>query len=76
MPDKFDFSAALQQLKQGKLVCREGWNGKGMSAWMYNPEASSGLTRSFLCLKDVQGGLGPWTPSTTDLLAVDWMVAE
>ena len=25
-----DFSAALKALKEGKKICRHGWNGKGM----------------------------------------------
>jgi hypothetical protein len=25
-----NFGQAIEALKQGKLVCREGWNGKGM----------------------------------------------
>lgn len=26
----FDFGEAIRQLKAGKKVCRQGWNGKGM----------------------------------------------
>lgn len=29
-PVKFDFGYAIQLLKEGKKVAREGWNGKGM----------------------------------------------
>lgn len=28
--EKFSFSTALDLVKDGVLVCREGWNGKGM----------------------------------------------
>lgn len=28
--DGFDFGMALNALKEGKRVCRQGWNGKGM----------------------------------------------
>ena len=28
--DKFNFGKALELLKEGKKVCRSGWNGKGM----------------------------------------------
>lgn len=28
--ERYAFEWALQQLRQGKKVCREGWNGKGM----------------------------------------------
>jgi hypothetical protein len=30
MNDKFDFGGALNQLRNGFKVAREGWNGKGM----------------------------------------------
>jgi len=29
-PDAFNFSYALALLKDGKKVCRSGWNGRGM----------------------------------------------
>lgn len=28
------FGDAIEALKQGKLVCRKGWNGKGMFLWL------------------------------------------
>ena len=28
--DKLNFGQAIESLKQGKRVAREGWNGKGM----------------------------------------------
>lgn len=28
--EKFNFGQAIEALKSGKLVCREGWNGRGM----------------------------------------------
>lgn len=30
MGERFGFGQALELLKQGKRVCRSGWNGKGM----------------------------------------------
>lgn len=30
MKKNLDFGAAIKALKDGKKVCREGWNGKGM----------------------------------------------
>lgn len=29
-----DFGQAIKSLKEGKLVTREGWNGKGMYLWL------------------------------------------
>lgn len=34
LTNTFDFSFALEQLKQGKKVARKGWNGKGMFIYM------------------------------------------
>ena len=31
---KQTFGAAIEALKQGKKVTREGWNGKGMYLWL------------------------------------------
>jgi len=33
-----NFGQALEALKSGQRVCREGWNGKGMYLWLL-PEA-------------------------------------
>lgn len=69
-----DFSQALVLLKQGKKVTRFGWNGKGMWAATQFPDANSKMTRPYLYLKAVDGDLGPWVPSTADLLADDWLM--
>lgn len=29
-----NFGQAIEALKQGKKVCRSGWNGKGMYLWL------------------------------------------
>ena len=34
MKDYFDFGEAIRQLKSGKKVSRQGWNGKGMYLWL------------------------------------------
>jgi hypothetical protein len=34
MNTKKNFGEALEALKQGKKVTREGWNGKGMFLWL------------------------------------------
>jgi hypothetical protein len=35
-PNLMTFSQALCELKQGKFVAREGWNGKGMFIYLVN----------------------------------------
>lgn len=34
MKEDLDFGDAIKALKEGKKVCREGWNGKGMFLWL------------------------------------------
>jgi hypothetical protein len=85
--NNLSFSQALEWLKAGNKVSREGWNGKGM--FLYHVEANEypALTdvakkefgetvkyRAYLALKTVQGGVVVWSASNTDLLANDWFV--
>lgn len=39
MNGNYTFGAALEALKEGRRVAREGWNGKGMYLWLL-PAAS------------------------------------
>ena len=86
-----NFSEALELLKRGKRVARAGWNGKGMFAFLvdgssftvnrppldkFYPVGSEVTYRPHIDLKAVDGSIGVFNPSTTDLLAVDWFVAE
>lgn len=82
-----NFSEALELLKQGKKMARHGWNGKGMFAFLVSGsefevnrapldkfyEIGTKVNyRAHLDLKAVDGSIGVWTPSTSDLLAEDW----
>lgn len=86
-----DFSEALVSLKAGKKVARRGWNGKGMFAFMvagsefevnrapldqFYPVGTKVTYRPHLDLKAVDGTIGVWVPSQTDILANDWEVVE
>lgn len=68
----FGFSQALDILKSGRKVSREGWNGKGQYIEMQKPDEHSKMTKPYLYIKTVDGGLVPWLASQTDLLADDW----
>jgi len=37
MKNKLTYNDALEALKEGKMVCREGWNGKGMFVFKQIP---------------------------------------
>ena len=86
-----DFGQALNWLKDGKKVAREGWNGKGMFLY-YVPAnkypASTKIGESiadtdgkveysaYIAMKTAQGNVVPWLASQTDVLAKDWTVVQ
>lgn len=77
-----DFSDALLWLKEGKRVCRAGWNGKDQYVCvihagnaMYTKGGASAPMQDCLGLKNAQGNMQPgWVPSMGDLMATDWLV--
>lgn len=85
------FSVALDLIKQGKRVAREGWNGKGMFVFLV-PGSTFTVNREPLLsimgegtqvqyhghidMKTAQGYVVPWLASQADLLAEDWVLAE
>ena len=64
-----DFGKALTALRAGRLVQREGWNGKGM--FLYFVPGSE-----FIDMRTAQGDCVPWLASQTDLLAEDWQIVR
>ena len=86
---KFDFSEALKQLKAGKLVAREGWNGKGMFIFLVKgskftvnrapllgifPEGTEINYHAHIDMRTADGTIVPWLASQTDVLSEDWVV--
>lgn len=84
-----NFGQALDELKRGGRVAREGWNGKGMflflvpgSRFVVNrppllgiyPEGTEISYHSHVDMKTAQGDVVPWLCSQTDMLAEDWCV--
>ena len=91
MEPTMNFGSALQALKNGQKVAREGWNGKGMflflvpgSVFKVNrapllgiyPESTEINNRPHIDMKTVDGEIVPWVASQTDVLAEDWCVVE
>lgn len=83
------FSEALELIKGGALVSREGWNGKGMfiflvqgSTFQVNrapllgifPEGTTINYHGHIDMKTADGSIVPWLANQTDLLADDWDV--
>lgn len=88
---KKDFAAAMCNLKAGKKVAREGWNGKGMFIFLTEGrEVPNNKERSFAYFEGDTVTLGShidmkaadgtyvsgWLASQTDLLAEDWVIIE
>lgn len=85
------FGHAVEFMKRGHRVAREGWNGKGM--FVYHVPAASypaqtGAAKAFFgqdalvpynayfALKGVDGAVSTWVPSVTDCLANDWQLVQ
>ena len=71
-----DFGWALGALKLGCRVTRQGWNGRGMWLALQVPDAHSKMTLPYVYMRTVQGDLVPWLASQTDILSVDWVLAN
>lgn len=71
---KLNFGEAIEQLKLGSKICREGWNGPGMWLKLQVPDAHSKMRRPYIYMSPVYGNLVPWVASQTDILADDWMI--
>lgn len=69
-----DFGKALEALKEGKKVAREGWNGKGMWINLQVPDAHSKMTLPYIYMKTACDNQVPWLASQTDILATDWVL--
>jgi hypothetical protein len=86
---KMSFSEALKEVKSGKRIAREGWNGKGMFVYYVGPDEYDSKTDAakktfgektpylpYLALKTVDDKVVPWLASQTDILAEDWEVLD
>lgn len=72
--NNMSFGEALINLKSGKKVFRNGWNGKGMWLELQVPDEHSKMTLPYIFMVTVDKNLVPWLASQTDVLAVDWEV--
>ena len=83
-----NFGRALEILKTGGKVARQGWNGKGMflflvpgSTFVVNRAPLLGIypegTQVDYCphidMKTADNKVVPWLASQTDVLAEDWL---
>ena len=84
-----NFGEAVNNVKNGHKIAREGWNGKGMFV-IYVPEENIDLTEQqekmfgasniilneHFLIKNVNNTLSTWVPSINDCLAEDWYIIE
>ena len=86
-----NFGTALESIKKGKKVARQGWNGKGMFIFLVqgstfevnrpplNQFYEEGTTVNYhahVDLKSADGTIVPWNCSQADMLAEDWNIVE
>lgn len=71
-----DIGWAVEQMREGKRVTRNGWNGKDMYLELQVPDEHSKMSLPYVYIKTVDGKLVPWLCSQTDLLAKDWGLVE
>lgn len=76
---------AIEKLKCGKKVARDGWNGKGIYIELQVPDEHSKMTLPYIYIvtcglitDNVKApkGVVPWLASQTDILADDWIVVS
>lgn len=68
-----NFGQALEAMKNGEHVARNGWNGKGM--FVYLVPTTEELNAHFI-IKNVNNTKSTWVPSVNDCLANDWFILE
>ena len=75
-----NFGDALEALKGGSKVQREGWNGKGLWLELQWPDEHSKMTLPYIFMsypddaKTTPGAKVPWLASQTDMLSDDWCI--
>lgn len=82
-----DFGQAVRYMKEGRLIRRAGWNGKGIHVYLEDhfsfvvpAGVFKGNKRTYLpvmVMFNAKGEHQPgWNASTADVLANDWQVVE
>ena len=67
---------AIEQMRAGGKVSRNGWNGKGMWLALQAPDVNSKMSLPYVYMKTADNHFVPWLCSQTDLLAQDWDMAH
>jgi len=67
-----NFGNALEAIKLGVKVTRDGWNGKGLWIELQVPDEYSKMTKPYFYICSEAGDKVPWVPSVGDCLGDDW----
>lgn len=85
------FGNALEMIKKGRMVARNGWNGTGMFVFLVKgshfrvnrppllgifPEGTGIDYRPHIDMKTANGDIVPWVASQSDMLCNDWVVVD
>lgn len=71
---QLNFGDAIQVIKNGGKVARNGWNGKGMFIAGQFPDLNSKMSKPYIYIKSAKGDNIPWNASQEDIFAEDWEV--
>lgn len=76
MHSDMTFSEAFVEVRNGKLIARKGWNGKGLHVEAQFPDEHSKMGNPYLFIdaSSLGGERNPWVPSQTDLFGDDWEI--
>lgn len=85
--EETDFSWALRHMMAGGRIARTGWNGTNMYVYFVPANSYAATTdvakaefgemvpyRAYMAMKTAQGDVATWVPSSSDTLAVDWVL--
>jgi len=83
----YDFSTALDGLKDGKKITRQWWNWKNMYLYLVpaaNYPAETEVAKkefwelvpynAYIAMKNAQWSICMWSASNSDLLESDWII--
>ena len=71
-----NFGEAIEALKRGSHVARNGWNGKGIWLELQEPDEHSKMTLPYIYMKTACDNKVPWLARQTDILAEDWIILK
>lgn len=74
--DCLSFGLALEALKKGLKVARQGWNGKDMWLCLQVPDAHSKMSLPYIYMFTACKNQVPWLASQADMLSDDWVIVD